>query len=300
LWQQEIEAALPDIPYVNINLTMPDVLWPHFQKYPGLLHDLPGVAADAIMYWAYCRYGVRLFVMVVPQTFGGLLNFHPHLHVLVSAGGLREADARWISRLRFDKRELMACWKFALIAYLGRLADVLSTEPEQLERALRDQYARRWNVFVSRAISKTQFARYAGRYLRRPPIAEYRLTRISDDEVEYVGKNTRQKQPESMRFTIVEFLNRLMPHVPQHYSHAVRYFGLLAPRAKNRMGIGVLALLGQNRRPRPRRLTWAESLKKKFGLDPLLDSKGQRMRRVGRLLPRNTKPPIMKRTCALE
>jgi hypothetical protein len=36
LWQQEIEATLPDIRYVNINLTMPDVLWPYLQEHPGL------------------------------------------------------------------------------------------------------------------------------------------------------------------------------------------------------------------------------------------------------------------------
>jgi hypothetical protein len=105
------------------------------------------------MYWAYSRYRVRLFVMVVPQTFGGLLNFHPHLHVLVSAGGLREGEARWIPRLKFDKEELMKCWKFALIAYLGRLADVLSSEPEQLKNSLEGQYARKWNIFVSGAVS---------------------------------------------------------------------------------------------------------------------------------------------------
>ncbi len=147
LWQREIEAALPDIQYVNINLTMPDVFWPYCQEHPGLFHDLAVIAANAIKHWAQSRYGVQLLVLIVPQTFGGLLNFHPHLHVLVSAGGLRDADGLWLPRMQFDQEELMKCWKFALIAYLGRMANVLCTDPERFRTALRLQYRRRWNVF---------------------------------------------------------------------------------------------------------------------------------------------------------
>jgi hypothetical protein len=56
--------------------------------------------------------------MVVQHTVGRQLNFHPHLHVLVSAGGLRESEGRWISPLEFVKREMMEMWRFAVIAYL--------------------------------------------------------------------------------------------------------------------------------------------------------------------------------------
>jgi Putative transposase/Transposase zinc-binding domain len=233
LWQAEIEAALPDIQYVNINLTMPDALWPFLQEHPGLLHDFSALAAHAIMSWAYSRYRVRLLVMVVPQTFGGLLNFHPHFHVLVSAGGLREAAGEWVPRVQFDKEELMESWRFAVIAYLGRMADLLSANPDQLKQNLKLQYARRWNIFVGRCISKTQFLRYAGRYLRRPPIAESRLTFTSNDELEYDAKNTRAKQRVRLRVTPDAFLNLIGQHVPQHYAHGVRYFGLLAPRTKH-------------------------------------------------------------------
>jgi hypothetical protein len=284
----EIESALPDIQYVNVNFTMPDVLWPYLQEHSGLLHDFSGLAAHAIMSWAYSRYRVRLLVMVVPQTFGGLLNFHPHFHMLVSAGGLREATSEWVPRLKFDKEELMECWRFAVISYLGRMADLLSPNPEHLKQTLKLQYVRRWNVFVGRTISKTQFLRYAGRYLRRPPIAESRFTLISNDELEYDAKDTRAKQRARLRFTPEAFLKVMEQHVPQHYAHGVRYFGLLAPRTKHAIGAGVFALLRQKRRPKYRRLTWAESLRKHFGTDPRLDSCGQPMKWVGRLKPDHT------------
>src|SRR5437899_8919918 len=46
LWQRKQWAALPDIPYVGICFTMPDVLWPIFQQNRHLLHDLPTIGAS--------------------------------------------------------------------------------------------------------------------------------------------------------------------------------------------------------------------------------------------------------------
>jgi len=75
--------------------------------------------AEAIQQWAKARYGVRLIGLVVQQTFGGFLNFVPHLHVLVSAGGLMESRNRWIHHLKYDERELMCAWRYAVVAFLS-------------------------------------------------------------------------------------------------------------------------------------------------------------------------------------
>src|SRR5438552_2856875 len=79
-WQQEMEAILPDVPYLGITLTMPAEFRTILQQNRHLLHDVPAVGAEAIMQWAKARHGMRLLVVVVQQTFGGFLNFVPHLH----------------------------------------------------------------------------------------------------------------------------------------------------------------------------------------------------------------------------
>ena len=83
-----------------------------------------------------------------------------------------------------------------------------------------------------------------------------------------------------------EFVAALAEHVPDRYRHGIRYFGLLAPRAKARTSAAVFALLGQHKRSRPRRLSWAFSRRRDFGVDPLIDGRGQPMHRAGRLKPR--------------
>jgi hypothetical protein len=288
LWQAEMEAALPDIPYVNLNLTMPRELWPIFQQNRSLLRDLPALGAAAIQHWVNARYGARVLLLVVQHTFGGFLNFYPHLHILVSAGGLQKSANLWIARLCFEKRELMQAWRYQLVAYLAELIrrNVLKAHlGTEGIKTLKAQYQRGWNIFVSRIMSKSQFLGYVGRYIRRPPIAQWRLERISDREVQYLAKNTKKGGLEPVRYSNEEFIEILKDHVPERFRHSMRYFGLLSPRSKHYTSPALFVLLRQTKRPRPPRLSWADSIWKYFGIDPLLDSHGQRLIWVGRLNP---------------
>jgi len=81
------------------------------------------------------------------------------------------------------------------------------------------------------------------------------------------------------------FVDALGEHVPDRYRHAMRYFGLLAPRSKRRTSTALFAALKQKKGPRPARLSWADSLTRDFGVNPLVDSRGQPMLWVGRRRP---------------
>jgi hypothetical protein len=288
LWQRQQEVALPDVRYEGITLTMPDVLWPFFQENRHLLHDLPRVGAAAIEHWVKVSFGVRVLIVVVPHTFGRNLNFHPHLHVLVSAGGLQESQGRWIP-IAFDKAALMAVWRFAVINYLWEAvqAKVLKSElsQEKVKAVLQTQYRRHWIIHVAHFKSKRQFLRYAGRYVRRPPIAQHRFLEINDHEVVFLTKDLKQKRTVETRLSTQAFVATLAQHIRDRYQHAIRYFGLLAPRSIRLTSAALFAVLGQQKRHRPPRLSWANSLRQHFGVDPLMDSQGRPMHRVGRLRP---------------
>jgi hypothetical protein len=77
----------------------------------------------------------------------------------------------------------------------------------------------------------------------------------------------------------------LASYVPEHYTHSMHYFGLLAPRSIQTMRSVVFAAIGQPVPPPAERLPWAAARKKYFGVDPLLDYKGKRMHKVGRIKP---------------
>jgi hypothetical protein len=291
-WQRERWCALPDIPYVGIVLSMPDVLWPIFQKNRHLMHGLPTLGAAVIKQWVKLKYGVRVSIMVVPHTFGGKLNFNSHLHILVSAGGLHESEGRWVDNLIFDehKDKLMHMWRFAVITYLRAAleAKVLASDlsPKRLSACLKKQYERWWSIHVDAFASKEHFLRYAGRYVRRPPIAQYRFVKITDREIRFWTKHKILKRRVNISYTPEEFVSTLAEHVPDRYQHGIRHFGLASPRSNARTSAAVFALLRQQKRPSPRRLGWAFLLKRDFGKDPTIDSLGQQMRWAGRLKPR--------------
>jgi hypothetical protein len=281
---------LPNVRYVGINFTMPNVLWPIFRRNRHLLHDLPALAASVIQQYLKVKHHVRGLVMVVPHTFGRKLNFHPHLHTLVSSGGLRDGDNCWVNVDEFNKKALMEMWKFAVTTYLrdALAAQVLQANlsDRQLRQILAQQYERRWWIIhIARFASKDHFVYYAGRYIRRPPIAQHRFTKIEDREVCFMRKDTRSKKWLVTRYGIEDFVLILADHIPDRYRHAIRYFGLLAPGTKGRTDRGVFAVLRQTKRPCPVRLSWAASIKRDFGRDPLLDNSGKRMSWVRRAAP---------------
>ncbi len=189
-------------------------------------------------------------IVVIPHTFGRHLNFNCHLHILVSEGGLREDGTQWCARARLDRKALMPMWRYAVITLLREAAraGVLETDLDHgaLLRLLTAQYERWWNIDVKRFRSKKQFLGYAGRYARRPPIAQHRFRTISRQEIRFVTKDTRSKRTVETTYTSAEFLSALAHHVPDRYRHNVRYFGLLAPRVKSRTHDAVLHFWGKN------------------------------------------------------
>ncbi|HZQ22700.1 MAG TPA: transposase [Terriglobales bacterium] len=290
LWQREQWTDLPDIPYAGLVFTMPDALWPIFRQNRHLLYDLPRLGAAVIQQLLKAQYGVQVLILVVEHTFGRSLTFNPHLHILVSAGGLQKETGQWVDNLLFDRNKLMQMWRYAVITFLRRAlkAKVLKSDrsASQLQTIFTAQYERWWNIDVAHFKTKWQFLRYAGRYVRRPPIAQHRFEKITGGVVEFWRKDLKVKKLVLTSYPIEQFVSLLAEHVHDRYRHAIRYFGLLAPVAKHRTSAAMFMLLGQEKQARPRRLSWRNALRKDFNFDPLLDSRGREMSWVRRLRPR--------------
>lgn len=176
-------------------------------------------------------------------------------------------------------------WRYAVIDHLRRAqkAGVLESDlsVQDLRRLLSTAYCseshRNWIVWFDKIVSKAHFLGYAARYVRRPPIANWRIRSVTDKRVEFIAKDTKHETRVRTSRTLDQFVRLLAAHVTDHYLHGIRYFGLLSPRTKNQHYSGLFLRLAQQRRPRPRRLTWRESMKKYFRFDPMIDSLGQEM-----------------------
>jgi hypothetical protein len=272
---------------------MPDVLWPFFRDNRQLAKALPSLAAKLIEAQISAKYGLRIGVMAILHTFNGKLEFNSHVHTMVTGGGLYGPDI-W-KEINYDREcdELMEEWRMAVVALLraalhaGQLRTGLTTQ--QAEMLLANQTRRWWSVKVQSFDSKLRFLKYAGRYVSRPPMAQRRITYIGQKTVEFRYKDKKLGRKVEMELSLTDFIDRWSQHIPTRYQHAVRSFGLFAPRAISQTSAAIFAIRKQDRRPRPRPLSYAYSIKRDFGWDPLLDPAGKRMKWIGRRPPMSSR-----------
>src|SRR5205807_4329195 len=121
------------------------------------------------------------------------LEFNSHVHTIVTAGGLHESSGRWVSSVYYDHAAMMRAWRRAVINLLraalraGRLRTNMTND--QVEELLTSKETRPWIIKVQSLKSKAHFLRYAGRYVRRPPIAQRRITYIGERTVTFWYKD---------------------------------------------------------------------------------------------------------------
>ncbi len=289
-WRRERWAALPTQSYDGITFTMPDVLWPLFRDNPALTKALPVLAAGVIKAQAAAKHGLRVGVLAILHTFNGKLEFNSHVHTMVTAGGLHDSSTAWRSSILYESEAVMRSWQRAVIAILRAAAhagQLVTKIPNGRVEELLSQQEKRWWCINSQSFEdKTHFLKYAGRYTRRPPIAEHRITLITDRTVTFWYKDKKLHRKVEVQCSLEEFVERWAQHIPERYKHSVRIFGLFAPRAINQTTNAIFAIFGQERRSRPKPLSWAWLTKHTFKKDPLLDKAGNRMNWTRRLPPK--------------
>ena len=118
--------------------------------------------------------------------------------MMVSAGGLKPSEASWVEPLTFDREQIMILWRFAVTSYLwkanrdGPLRK--SALPVEFNDLIHEEVQRDyWHIHLTPRMAKKHFLGYAGRYIRRLPIAQNRILKVTEEEVVYMAKDTKTK-----------------------------------------------------------------------------------------------------------
>jgi hypothetical protein len=186
------------------------------------------------------RIGALVGVTSVVHTWGRNLIFHPHLHCIVSGGGLC-ADGAWVdSREKFllPVKVLGKLFRGKFLDGLARLfeegklkADLRTpqvvadlVEPAAFARLNNELYKKDW-VGYAKAPFRTPDAlfQYLGLYTHRVAISNQRLLHVDDNEVVFRTRNKR-----ICRLVILEFIRRFLLHVLPRGFVKTRHFGLYA------------------------------------------------------------------------
>jgi hypothetical protein len=265
------------IDYRHVILTVPEQLRSYFQESPRLLSELvkAGVETLSVVMSRAAGQKLRLGVVAVVQTAGRASNYNPHLHLMVTGGGIDEAG-KWQEVKTVSYDFLHREWQRQLFA---RLEEQLRTATIwALLDSLRQEYDRGLVAYWEPKPVKAGkgLARYLIKYVASPAIAVSRIMEYDGQEVEYYWQDHKSHQPQRARVSAVEFIRRLVQHILSKGFQRVRYVGLHAVCLRQkitervRQAIGAaLQLAFSFAEAVLMKLGWRAKITRKFGRDPM-------------------------------
>lgn len=269
---REAEHVLP-VEYYHVVFTLPAELSALSLANPRVLYDLLFQAAAAALRLVAAnprRLGAVVGALLVLHTWGQKLQHHPHVHAVVTGGGLScnaqgviDAEPRWVScrpgfflpvrvLSRVFRRQFLRGLEQALaqgrLRFGGRLAG--QEAPEAWADLLAKLRSKEWVVYAKVPFGgPAQVLKYLSRYTHRVAIGNRRLVSLSEDgRVTFRYKDYADEDKEKLlTLPAVEFLRRFVQHVLPKGFVKMRHYGLLANRYRaERLQVSRRLLLAVN------------------------------------------------------
>jgi hypothetical protein len=242
-WLERESAYLLPVEYHHVVFTLPAELSELASANPAPLYNLLMQSAAETLREVSAnpkRLGAQVGVLMVLHTWGQNLHHHPHVHCVVTGGGLScnakgEADAtpRWVPcRQGFflPVRVLSRVFRGKFLAGLRALA-------AQGKVGLPDLgplYAKDWVVYAKPPFGgPEQVLKYLARYTHRVAISNHRLVKLDGGRVTFRYRDYADARKEKwLTLSAEEFLRRFVQHVLPKGFMKIRHYGLLASRQR--------------------------------------------------------------------
>jgi hypothetical protein len=272
-WIEARREQLLDLPHHHVVFTLPAELRPLAQFAPRVVFNaLFHAASQALHELAQSRLDVTLGATLVLHTWTRELTFHPHVHAIVTAGGLTTDE----QQVRRGPRGYLVPVSALGALLRGKVLAELSTayakgafaafgdfrDPQAFAHLVSKVSGKPWVVYCKPALRKAHHVvDYLGRYTHRVGIANSRLLDVTDERVVF-----RTKNGGCCTLRPVAFLGRFVQHVLPEGFHKIRHIGLYASSclAKLARARQLLKMPPQQARPRP---PWTQRLLDLTGRD---------------------------------
>jgi hypothetical protein len=265
-WREAQRAVLLPVPYFHVVFTLPHRLNAVIRLNQRTLYNLLfRTVAETLQQFAADpkHLGAELGISAVLHTWGQQLDYHVHLHCIVTGGGLTNDGQHWVASKQpdflFPVRALAAKFRGKFLAHLTCLRDTGALrligpcaplhDPRQWHRWIAHLRAKKWIVYAKPPFGGPEKALdYLGRYTHRIALSNERLVAIEPGTVSFRYKDYAHGNAIKLRtLPAVEFLRRFLLHVVPRGFIRVRHYGLLANRhratklARCRTLLGVVA-----------------------------------------------------------
>lgn len=237
-----------------------------------LFAALFGSAAETLSELGATKLGITMGTTLVLHTWTRDLRFHPHVHGIVTAGGLALDGSRWVPR---DGFLLSVHLLGALLR--GKMMDAVRRlhrngqldgfepfeDPQAFEHMMTKLAKHRWVVYAKNPFASARHVlHYLGRYTHRVAIANSRLLSVGPEHVTF-----RTREQRTATVTPLEFLRRFVQHVLPPRFVKIRHYGLYAATSVDGRLARARELLPQRPAPAPLPASFVELLLLLVGRD---------------------------------
>ena len=256
-WVDKLKGRLIPGRYFHIVFSIPHLLNPLVYINQAVCYKLLFNAASEALQNAGRNprfLGAETGAVAVLHTWGQTLSYHPHIHMLVPAGGLSEDGVEWINtpkKFFVPVKALSKMFRGIFVRLLKKHLDENNLKlPDGFPtfQTLKEKlYEKNWNVYAKKALGGiNSVLTYLGRYTHRVAISNSRLVTIENDEVTFRYKNYRKRgKQETTTISCVEFTRKFMMHVLPKGFYKIRYYGILATANIKTKRQQAIALIGK-------------------------------------------------------
>jgi hypothetical protein len=262
-------GSLLPITYYHCVFTLPAQLHALVLLNPTALYPLLfDCASEALLEFGRNRLGGDLGITAVLHTWGQQLNFHPHLHCIVSGGALRPDRRSWRSpkqrKFLFPLRAVAALFRGKFLHHLKamlqepgtlRLPDSTLSSKQLRHRWFSELYAQRWVIYAKRPFGgPEQVLGYLANYTHRVAISNRRILGLDQQRqtVTFTYRDYRHRSKvKALTLSAVEFIRRFTWHILPAGLVRIRHYGILSNNRRHRDIPAARAILSRtNRRAR--------------------------------------------------
>lgn len=250
LWLERLRSRLLPCTYSLLTFTLPAELRSlarsHQREiYAILLREAAAAAQSLADDRAWI--GGRLGILAVLHTWSRALAYHPHAHLLVTAGALSPSGRAWIkpahARFLFPGYALSAIFRAKVRDAFRRAGLDLAVDPAV--------WAKPWTVHIKSVGTGEKAALYLSRYVYRVALTNQRIESFDDGRVTFSYIHARSHQPRRLTFPVETFISRFLQHVLPRGFTKIRYYGLFSPTCHEDLEQARLLLADTTRRTTP-------------------------------------------------
>lgn len=245
-WITERLQRLLPVPYFHVVFTIPGELNPLALRNKKVVFNILFAAASQTLLTIARddkHLGAQVGFTTVLHTWGQNLLFHPHLHCVVTGGGLSSDSARWISareKYLVPVKVLGKLFRGKFLAALDRAyrdgeLDLTGSssdlsEPKAWHRLRDGLYRKDWVVYAKPPFGGSESVfNYLGRYTHSIAISNHRIVDLGDGKVTFSWKDYADDcKKKLMTLDAVEFLRRFLLHVLPRGFVRIRHYGIYA------------------------------------------------------------------------